>query len=597
MKKYFLITTPLENTWRDDVPVLFLGEWCRRFSQKERWENIDAEVLPYHWDDRDRLHSDYQYLQVFYEQLLQDLTVQLNQIHGVEHSLRYWRILIGPWLGYFIQVLFDRWTSIHDAINKYEFSGTIIQVGQEETLVPYNMTHFMKLIVRDDWNHHIYANILTKSTGLHCETRVAQQTNKQSRVVNNTNWSKKIKESFLAFSDKILLSLTRDTDGFFLTTYLKRIDEIKLCLRINQVPRFLGKTPTVKVPFDSSERKWKLLGESQSEFESYIRALIPQQIPTAYLEGYKTLNEQAADMSWPKNPKVIWTSSSYNTDDIFKIYAAEKVEQGSPLVIGQHGGGIGTHLWAFYEEHQIFISDVYLSWGWTEISQPKIKPVGQLKCKYSLGVQHAEKNGIMLVTVKMPRYSYHIFSSPIASQWLAYFNDQCEFVETLIAPIRDVLTVRLKADDYGWDPIDRWKDRFPNVEVDEGNSNIVNLIENSRLYIATYNATTFLESFTMDIPTVMYWNPNHWELRDSAIPYFDDLKRVGILHETPISAAQHVNTIWEDVDAWWYSRDVQIALEIFKERYSSISREGVVDRVKYALDEAISTSKKSEKLL
>jgi putative transferase (TIGR04331 family) len=101
----------------------------------------------------------------------------------------------------------------------------------------------------------------------------------------------------------------------------------------------------------------------------------------------------------------------------------------------------------------------------------------------------------------------------------------------------------------------------------------------------------------MDIPTVMYWNPNHWELRDSAIPYFDDLKRVGILHETPISAAQHVNTIWEDVDAWWYSRDVQIALEIFKERYSSISREGVVDRVKYALDEAISTSKKSEKLL
>ena len=64
MKKYFLITTPLENTWRDDVPVLFLGEWCRRFSQKERWENIDAEVLPYHWDDRDRLHSDYQYLQV-----------------------------------------------------------------------------------------------------------------------------------------------------------------------------------------------------------------------------------------------------------------------------------------------------------------------------------------------------------------------------------------------------------------------------------------------------------------------------------------------------------------------------------------------------
>jgi len=88
---------------------------------------------------------------------------------------------------------------------------------------------------------------------------------------------------------------------------------------------------------------------------------------------------------------VIWTSSSHSADDVFKIYAAEKVEQGSPLVIGQHGGGIGTHLWAFYEEHQISISDAYLSWGWTEISQPKIKPLGQFKSKNSLGIQHAKK--------------------------------------------------------------------------------------------------------------------------------------------------------------------------------------------------------------
>ena len=50
--KRLLVSTALEETWRDDEPVLFLGEWCRRYSRKERWSKMDAEVLPYHWDDR-----------------------------------------------------------------------------------------------------------------------------------------------------------------------------------------------------------------------------------------------------------------------------------------------------------------------------------------------------------------------------------------------------------------------------------------------------------------------------------------------------------------------------------------------------------------
>lgn len=89
MVKRFLITTALEDTWRDDGPVVFLGEWCRRYSRRDCWSVMDAEVLPYHWDDRAKFQADYQYLRDFDERLLQDLTVQLNQIHGVDHSLRY----------------------------------------------------------------------------------------------------------------------------------------------------------------------------------------------------------------------------------------------------------------------------------------------------------------------------------------------------------------------------------------------------------------------------------------------------------------------------------------------------------------------------
>ena len=166
--------------------------------------------------------------------------------------------------------------------------------------------------------------------------------------------------------------------------------------------------------------------KNQTEFEACVRNLIPQHIPTLYLEGLANLINQVTTSGWPSKPKVIFTSSSYSADDFFKVYAAEKIEQGVPLVIGQHGGGIGTHLWAFYEDHQIAICDSYLSWGWTEVSKPKVKSVGQLKAKSPLGIQHSKQDGIMLVTAKFPIQSYHMFSSPIASQWLDYFNDQCE---------------------------------------------------------------------------------------------------------------------------------------------------------------------------
>ncbi len=592
MVESFLVTTAIEKTWPKNKSVLFLGEWCKRFSRKDQWQKIDAEVLPYHWDDRTKFHADYLYLQDFYEKLLHELTDNLNQIHDTKYSVRYWRIVIGPWLGYFIQIVFERWSSIQDALHSFKISGTYILDCDEDLFVPNDMKAFMRLMVREDWNHNIYANIITKYTNIPCTTLSNDQGFKNLHVVSTPSLSGKIKEKFFTLYKKIASFFTRDTDAFFLNTYLTRINEIKLHFSMNQIPMLRSEIPTFKASVDKSKRKWKLFGKkNQTEFEACVRNLIPQHIPTLYLEGFANLINQVTTSGWPSKPKVIFTSSSYSADDFFKVYAAEKTEQGVPLVIGQHGGGIGTHLWSFYEDHQIAICDTYLSWGWTEISKPKVKPIGQLKTKYPLGIQHSKKNGIMLVTAKLPIQSYHLFSAPIASQWLDYFNDQCNFVDTLTDKIRDVLTVRLKSDDLGWEPIYRWKDRFPTIEIDEGHLNINSLIKKSRIYVSTYNATTFLESITMNIPTIMFWNPNHWEIRDSALPFFDKLKDVGILHDTPESAAEHINVIWEDVNSWWEGDILQEALKSFKKRYSYIPKDGIINKIKYALNDEFFNSK------
>ncbi|SVB59599.1 uncharacterized protein METZ01_LOCUS212453, partial [marine metagenome] len=47
-----LVSTALEASWSDTEPMLFLGEWCRLYSRRDRLLSADTLVLPYHWDDR-----------------------------------------------------------------------------------------------------------------------------------------------------------------------------------------------------------------------------------------------------------------------------------------------------------------------------------------------------------------------------------------------------------------------------------------------------------------------------------------------------------------------------------------------------------------
>ncbi len=80
-----LVTIAIEDTWpkNTSTPILFLGEWFKLYSRKLYWGNLESTVLAYHWDDRQKLFNDYNYLNDLYERLLKELSVTLNEIHNV----------------------------------------------------------------------------------------------------------------------------------------------------------------------------------------------------------------------------------------------------------------------------------------------------------------------------------------------------------------------------------------------------------------------------------------------------------------------------------------------------------------------------------
>lgn len=577
MVKRFLITTALEETWPVNRPVLFLGEWCRLYNRRFAWKDLDAEVVPYHWDNRGKLHRDYLYLQALYEELLQELSTQLNKLHGVDQTLRYWRILVGPWLGYFVQMLFDRWAMIECAIANYHIAGIQVLELPPEQMIPNDMDHFQHLFSEDAWNEAIYSQLIQGWTTIPI---VKVQPDKKSSSSNVTqpilSPFRRLKRKIARAASAVSQMLVRENEAFFLSSYLPIVQDIRLQWRMRQIPKLWRSIPTPKVKVDWDKRQWQTEALGKVDFPAIVRTMIPRHIPTLYLEGYGDLQTCCANLPWPGKPSLIFTSNAYNSDDTFKAWAAEKVGSGIPLVIGQHGGNYGMALWSFTEDHQIAISDTFLSWGWDSNKHPKLKPVCNLKM---IGSDYKcdTKGGAFMVEMSIPRYSYHMYSIPVASQWLGYFQDQCRFVSALPEQLRAQLLVRLYPSAYGWCEKQRWQDRFPAIKTDDGAVHITKLIKNSRLYISTYNATTFLESLAMNIPTIIFWNPNHCELRESAIPYFDQLKVVGIFHETPESAAQQMASVWGDVADWWNSTQVQSAREAFCHRYSRMPERPIDD--------------------
>lgn len=589
MIKKKLITTAEKSTWRldDNVPVLFLGEWCKRFSDRDLWENSISETLPYHWDNRSKLQKDYEYLTVVYEELLVELSSCLNHLHNTNKSIRFWRILIGPWLINLCHVIFDRLCMLELAL---EVEGADYLVASRlslRDLVPNDQEEFEQYIFSDAWNECVYREIveLVWKDKIHIDFSCNENSEVNSREIKSFNrpteisGNKKLLYQVFEFGQRFF---GRYQKVFFLGSYLPKKVQAELDLRMGQIPLFYRPVSFA----DKSEIDWSLrddfsvklnINNEVDRFRFVTKSLVPQIIPKAYLEGLRACYGMSKAAWFPNRPDVIFTSNSYQVDEVFKVWAAENVEKGSKLIVGQHGGHYGTSPLNAMESHQKAISDFWVSWGWKDSSN-KVIPWGNFKDSWT-SVTCDPNGGALLTQLALNRYSYSLYGVPLASQFLHYLNDQFVFLDSLRFEIQREIIVRLGHHDYGWDIRERWLEQNYPATVTDPFEPIDRTLSRCRIYISTYNATTFLEALTWNFPVLIFWDPRYFELTDEVNEDFCMLEREGIFHRSPESAARHLSLIWDDVAGWWNSSETQSIVQQFREKYAKplTSTDGLVD--------------------
>lgn len=559
-----LVTTPNEKTWVKDDPVLFLGSWCLKYNRKSSWGKLDYQVEDYHWNDNRKFSQDYRYLSFLYRDVLSQCEKELNRIHNTSHSYKYWEIVIGPWLRSFVGVLYDRWYMIHRLSNKEDRIRT--KVFDKSISAPQNSSDYFNLLNDDLWNHLIFAEAIQECGNIEIQKiQYAAQTVNHLKPNTESKTKKMIRKaaglsSFLSTKNKF----------FFIDSYFNPVDLIRLEISLGQIPSF---PISLKIPnFNNDDNLRKginiRLDQESGSFEDFLSRLIPVLIPRCYIEGYKYISKKVERANWPSSPQVIFTCNSHIGDDFFKFWAALKVENGARLVCGQHGGHYGAGKFSMWEDHERSIADKYFSWGWTGegvVDMPASKLTGTKKRKKHERYSNKE---LLIVTTSMPRYFYTLFSMPIADQFREEIESQIIFAKSLDSNIRDNMSVKLYPKDYGQCQAQRWRDQIDGISIVSNDTKLDSLMNNCRLIVCTYNATTFLESFAKNIPTILLWNSDLWEIRDSAKEDFQLLEKIGILHHDSETASRFICEIWNDVEGWWMEKDRQDIIEKFCYKYA-----------------------------
>ena len=571
-----LVTTAIEKTWGQSEDVVFLGEWCKLYDRRSKWSVRNHETLHYNWDDRQKLYTDYPYLEQLYEKILPELSIKLNKVHEVDYSANYWRIAIGVWLGYFIQIAYQRWISISNATSSSAHLESIILDQEPASVLPHDMLEFVGFFTDDKWNHYIFGSIIRFQNKISYRTINLQKDSdsKSGQPIYKKSLKEKIKYGLLAslreFNSLVLSRFSRKADFFFIATYLSVFDELRLNMRFGQVPLLPSAGAIPITPYDDQKRNWVLEYTGDDAFERFVKFMIPQQIPIVYLEGYKKLNAYLQTFAWPRKPKLIFTANSHIYDDFTKLWMADKVEAGAALVIGQHGGG-PLHALNFQTDHELVICNKYLFPGINvDDWHKKIVGVGQF---FSRKWHNKPTGRGLLIQLSVPRYSYAVSSTVQSDDFIFYLADQQRFITALPESIRNEFTIRLASTDFDWSARSRWENAFPEVDIDNGQQPIYELFKQSKIIVCTYPGTTYNQTLAANAPTVIFWDEKYSEMHHQSVAYFDGLKKVGIFHTNPESAAHHIEKVWDDVYGWWMSEEVQSARKSFCNKYAYIPKD------------------------
>lgn len=580
-----LVTTAFSEFWDSQKEtLLFLGPWCARYDQRDQWQHRQYTILKNPWDDRDRLYKDAVYCERVFDEVSEELARCLNAIHGTHYQARYWRLLVGPWLRYYIHSMYARYVLLKSALEEYPSMTTRI-LPEEDFIVPCDMGHFMTLIQGNQYNLQL-CSVICRSLGIPCSVQNSPAGTLDCTLGNSASKAGRPAGSWQGIIKQLAKGWLYSVMNALCALRRKPIviadPDFSLSQRViwNLSTRARRKTGVLRSWFKPEERFDAIFDKRREglkalragdSFTAVLVSTLPLSFPTLYLEGYHRARERAQD-GWNYTPRVCAASTAWYYNERFKFLAAEWSEKNCRLAAVQHGGGYGAGKHFVTEWHERKICDRFFAWGWSYQD-----PGGRVKDLPAPLLARANRfprrsprsfSQLLLVVTKLYLYPYRLDSLPQASQIKEYIQWRIRFINVLRGESRENLLLRQVPTEYGWCEVDCVRDACGHIRYDDMSVSLLKRLRRVRLAVFDHQTTAYLEALAFNVPCILFWRPDHWEVRETAAPFFDALSECGILHDDPEKAGIKALEVYENPRPWWESEKVQTARQRFVERFA-----------------------------
>ncbi|MCE5181782.1 MAG: LIC12162 family protein [Betaproteobacteria bacterium] len=557
-----LVMTALEDTWGDCEPVIFLGEWCKRYELRDVWSKRRGETVKFHWDDRAKLRRDYDCLAALHQSLLGSLTQSLNELHRVDYSARYWQILLDPWLMTYLSAIFDRWECLRIAFEENNNIGVIWLDGIESSLAPFSYAEFIDAVAySDEWNQCIYQRIIKSEYSSKCsiQSRLPFVRRENDRFGAVAMQRQSIIRKAISFGDRILGRIFTNYDVIFVGATFKWPALIRLNMALGQVPRFfleefhpVSRLPGLSASGVCDRADLRPDFQPKSRFEEFIKYWIIHDLPRCLVEDYAAMRNRATHMAI--STKAIATGSSHWVDAFVKMWVAEQVNKGVKLVILEHGGSLPPYKELF--DFEADIADIRVSWflpyHLKHVRLPPPKIVGRYTNWPSVFRRLiGRKKYCSFIGNECPRWAFRAHFYPMAYQWSTSFNMTLLLYGGLSEEVKEWFRVK-PYPSQGWNTRQRFMDILGFDKIFSEKS-LDHVYSASKVIVCSYPETTFSEAMASGVPTILIYPEHLYELNPVALPLLESLKAAKIVFHDPMAAAAHLNAIWADPSAWWGS--------------------------------------------
>lgn len=159
--EYHFVATNIDYKINSESKKILAGNWCLLHSIKKIKTEKNIEFVPHVWENVDEQEKDYIFIQKIMDEYCEKLSLYFNNYNKENFPINFWKILILPWLTYYLPSQLYKWKIINLALNKkktfsffsfpeYSINKYATDTASYSTLIKddeeFNYLHFKRIL-------------------------------------------------------------------------------------------------------------------------------------------------------------------------------------------------------------------------------------------------------------------------------------------------------------------------------------------------------------------------------------------------------------------------------------------------------------------